>query len=104
MDDTRIELIKERVNTHKHEIFSHLEPKDMVSFLSRSKTKQKGVIDSIKNACTCTERIAHLLSFVKNCNSKDVEQFVAALKFLEYFELVELVDPPDIHSKAGKCA
>lgn len=75
----------------------------MASFLSKSETMQKEVIDSIKNASTCTERIAHLMSFVKNGNSKDVEQFIAALKYLGYVELMELVDPPDIHSKAGKC-
>lgn len=90
------------MKAYKNEIFPKLEPNAIASFLSKSKTIQKDVIDSIKNGCTCTERSENLLSFVTKGNSNDVEQFVAALKNLGHFELVELVDPADIHGKAGK--
>lgn len=39
---------------------------------------------------------------VKDGSTDLVESFVAALKDLGYRDIVELIDPTDVHTKAGK--
>lgn len=43
-----------------------------------------------------------LLSLVEKGGSQDVEKFVKVLNDLGYSHIVQLIDPPDIHNKAGK--
>lgn len=57
----------------------------------------------VNNARSCKERVETILSLVENGNSEVVEDFMIALKDLGYSDIVELIGPSDIHSKAGNC-
>lgn len=99
---TREERIKSRMKVFRNVLVSELEPRALATVLSKSETFLESNIDSVYNARTCYERVDSLLSLVENGNSEAVNVFVTVLKDLGYDEIVELIDPIDIHSKAGK--
>lgn len=64
----------------------------------------EGIIDSALNDRTCTsccKRVESLLSCIEHGNSLMMNEFLAALQDLGYCNIVELVNPSDIHEKAG---
>lgn len=96
-------LIKKRLKAHRNVLVSELEPRAIAHVLSKSKAFPESAIDSVLNADSCNKRVEILLSLVEDGGSEVVEEFVTALKDLGYSSIVELIDPPDIHNRAGKC-
>lgn len=90
------------MKVYRNVLVSELEPRELATLLSKSETFLESNIDSVYNARTRYERVDSLLSLVENGNSEAVDVFVTVLKDLGYGEIVELIDPIDIHSKAGK--
>lgn len=101
---SRTTLIKHRVKAHRNVLISEIEPTDFVSVLLKSKSFQLTGKNSFFVDNCCKEQVFEtILSLVENERSDQfVEDFVTALKDLGYCDIVELIDPPDIHSKAGK--
>lgn len=92
--------IKDLLRVHRNELQFELEPTQVISALSKSKAIQKGSLQCASSSCT--EKINDILSMVKDGSSDLVESFVEALKDLGYRDIVELIDPTDVHTKAGK--
>lgn len=88
---------------HSNVLVSELEPRALASLLSKSTNLPDNIMLSVNNARSCKERVEQILSLVEAGNAGVVEDFMNALKDLEYFDIVELIDPCDIHSKAGNC-
>lgn len=97
------EPIKKRLKAHRNVLVSELEPRAIAHVLSKSKAFAKSAIDSVLNAESCNDRVENLLSLVEDGDSEVVKEFVTALKDLGYSSIVELIDPPDIHNRAGEC-
>lgn len=90
---------------YKDELVKMLEPKRidfLLSQLLKSKVFHDKDIKSIKKYPNCYQRIDNILSLVMNGSPDDVDGFVTALKDLAYFDILEFIDPPYIHIKAGK--
>lgn len=92
--------IKDLLRVHRNKLQFELEPMQVISALSKSKAIQKGSLHCASSSCT--EKINGILSMVKDGSTDLVESFVAALKDLGYRDIVELIDPTDVHTKAGK--
>ncbi|XP_065942164.1 uncharacterized protein [Magallana gigas] len=90
--------IKDLLRVHRNKLQFELEPTQVISALSKSKAIQKGSIHCASSSCT--EKINGILSMVKDGSTDLVESFVAALKDLGYRDIVELIDPTDVHTKA----
>lgn len=88
---------------HSNVLVSELEPRAFASLLSKSTNLPDNIMLSVNNARSCKERVEKILSLVEAGNDGVVEDFMNALKDLEYFDIVEMIDPCDIHSKAGNC-
>ncbi|XP_062606355.1 uncharacterized protein LOC134268179, partial [Saccostrea cucullata] len=101
-DIPKAELTKQRVKVYRNELVSELEPGALISLLSKSECSARSAMDSIRSAPTSSERTEKLLSLIENGDLKTVEAFITALKDVGYREILELIDPIDIHSKAGK--
>lgn len=99
---TKAALIKNRVKAYRSVLLSELEPKALASLLSKSEIFTENDIELVQKAHGCSERVEKLLSLVENGDALAVEEFVKALNDLGYSHIVELIDPPDIHNKAGK--
>ncbi|XP_061164251.1 uncharacterized protein LOC133173280 [Saccostrea echinata] len=99
-DISKAKLIKERINVHRNELISELEPKALTSALSKSNCFEQSMLDAIEKAPTSHERTEKLLSLIENGDSKTLEAFISALKNIGYSEIVELIDPAEIHSRA----
>lgn len=99
---TNAALIKKRVKAYRNDLLNELEPKALASLLSKSEIVTENDIEFVKKAHGCSERVENLLSLVENGDSQVVEEFVKILNDLGYSHIVQLIDPPDIHNKAGK--
>lgn len=91
-------LIKNRVKAYRIYLLHEFEPKALASLLSKSEILNK----LVQNAHGCSGRVENLLSLVENGDSQVVEEFVKILNDLGYSHILQLIDPPDIHSIAGK--
>lgn len=90
------------MKTYRNDLLHELEPNDLASLLSKSEIFTEKDIKLVQNAHDCSGRVETLLSLVENGDSQAVEKFVKVLNDLGYSHIVELIDPPDIHNKAGK--
>lgn len=99
---TNAALIKKRVKAYRNDLLNELEPKALASLLSKSEIFTENDIEFVKKAHGCSGRVENLLSLVENGDSQVVEEFVKILNDLGYSHNVKLIDPPDIHNKAGK--
>lgn len=95
-------MIIERMKAFRHVLVTQLEPKDLVSVLSKSKSFSESIKDTLNDADSCYERLERILLLVDNGNDDIVEEFVTALNDLGYSEIVKLINPSDVHEKAGK--
>lgn len=87
---------------HRNDFVSELEPTALASVLSKSLNLPEGTIDSALNDRTsCCKRVESLLFAFENGNYLAVNDFLTALQDLGYYNIVELVNPPHIHGKAG---
>lgn len=102
-ETSRTTLIKHRIKANKNVLVSELESTSLVSVLRHSEAFDKNAIEYSEKVDNNDERVKMLLSLVENGNSDVVEEFLSALKDLNYCHIVELIDPADIHTKAGKC-
>lgn len=100
-ETSRTTLIKHRIKANKTFLVSELESTSLVSVLRHSKAFDKNAIEHSEKVDNNDERVKMLLSLVENGNSEVVEEFLTALKDLYYFHIVEVIDPPEIHRKAG---
>lgn len=100
---SKVALIKNKVKIFMNVLVSELEPRALAFLLSKSKNLPDNIMHSVNNARSCKERVETILSLVENGNSEVVEDFMIALKDLGYSDIVELIGPSDIHSKAGNC-
>lgn len=100
---SRTALIKHRMKANKNVLVYELESTALVSVLRDSKAFDKLAIEFDDKVTNNDDRVETLLSLVDNGNSDVVEEFLSALKDLNYCHIVELIDPADIHTKAGKC-
>lgn len=100
---SNVALIKNKVKIFMNVLVSELEPRALAFLLSKSKNLPDNIMHSVNNAGSCKERVETILSLVENGNSEVVEDFMIALKDLGYSDIVELIGPSDIHSKAGNC-
>lgn len=90
------------MNAHRDELFSELEPRALYSLLAKSKNLPKSDIYSLHKTLGSDERVEMILSMVENGNSEFIGDFITALKDLGYCDIVDLIDPSEIHGKAGK--
>lgn len=100
---SKVALIKNKVKIFRNVLVSELEPRALAFLLSKSTNLPDNIMNSINNAGSCKERVETILSLVENGDSEVVEDFMIALKDLGYSDIVELIGPSDIHSKAGNC-
>lgn len=100
---SRTTLIKHRMKANKNVLVSEIKSTALVSVLRDSKAFDKLAIEFVDKVTNNDERVKMLLSLVENGNADVVEEFLSALKDLNYCHIVELIDPADIHTKAGKC-
>ena len=69
----------------------------LTSILSKYKALPQSTIDKIKNAPSCFERIQILLSYIEKGESQVFKDFLSALKDAGYHDIVELIEPKDLH-------
>lgn len=100
---SKVALIKNKVKIFRNVLVSELEPRALAFLLSKSKNLPDNIMHSVNNARSCKERVETILSLVENGDSEVVEDFMIALKDLGCSDIVELIGPSDIHSKAGNC-
>lgn len=100
---SKVALIKNKVKIFRNVLVSELEPRALAFLLSKSTNLPDNIMHLVNNARSCKERVETILSLVENGNSEVVEDFMIALKDLGYSDIVELIGPSDIHSKAGNC-
>lgn len=106
ISETGISRTKQIINllkVHRNELLYELEPTAIVSALSKSKAFQKRSLhfEYISALASCNTKLNDILSMVEVGSTDVVEGFVAALKDLGYRDIVDLIDPPDVHAKAG---
>lgn len=101
---SRATLIKQRIKVYKNELIFELEPRAIRNRMELSKSKHipKDGIDADNDGRSCRENVESLLALVENGSSDVIEEFVTVLKDSGYDQIVAMIDPPDIHSKAGK--
>lgn len=95
-------MIIERVKAYRHVLVTQLEPTALASLLSKSKSFSESIKDTVNDADSCYERVERILLLVEKGNHDIVEEFVTALNDLGYSEIVKLINPSDVHNKAGK--
>lgn len=95
---TKADVIKKLITIHKNKLVSDLTP-EMILVLRKNPAFKHYVFDERRTARQEKER---LLSFVNQGDLPVVEAFVTNLQEQRFGELVELIDPSDLHSKAGK--
>lgn len=100
---SKVALIKNKVKIFRNVLVSELEPRALAFLLSKSTNLPDNIMHLVNNARSCKERVETILSLVENGDSEVVEDFMIALKDLGYSDIVELIGPSDIHSKAGNC-
>lgn len=100
---SKVALIKNKVKIFRNVLVSELEPRALAFLLSKSTNLPDNIMHLVNNARSCKERVETILSLVENGDSEVVEDFMIALKDLGYSDIVEVIGPSDIHSKAGNC-
>lgn len=100
---SKVALIKNKVKIFRNVLVSELEPRALAFLLSKSTNLPDNIMHLVNNARSCKERVETILSLVENGDSEVVEDFMIALKDLGYSDIVELIGPSDIHSKASNC-
>lgn len=83
-------------------LISELEPMILTSILSKSDAFPQSTIEKIKNAPSCFERTQILLSYIEKGESTVLNDFLSALRDAGYHDIVEMIEPTDLHKKAGK--
>lgn len=73
----------------------------IISALSKSKIIPERTFTSVCPSGSRTKRINDILALVETGYAGVVESFVTALKSLGYTDIVDLIDPPRFHTKAG---
>lgn len=76
-----------------------MEPSALAFALSKS--FPKCAFDSVDHADSCRRRVERLLALVEKGEPDLVREFVTVLKKFGYHEIVDLLEPPDIHQKAS---
>lgn len=94
-------MIIERMKVYRHELVSQLEPKALASVLSKSKSFSESINNTVNGAYSNYERVERILLLVENGSHDNVEEFITALNDLGYCEIVKLINPPNVHEKAG---
>lgn len=89
------------LKVHRNELIYELEPTSIISALSRSEAFQKRPLHSIGAIASCNAKIFDILAMVEDGSTDVVECFLATLKDLGYMDIVDLIEPPDVHGKAG---
>lgn len=77
-----------------------MDPRALVSALAKCKAFTASDLESIP-LCS-RERVQRILSIVENGSDDVATEFLTALNDLGYCDIVKLIDPSDIQSKAGK--
>lgn len=93
------EQIKNRLKAYRKKLISDLEPSALASVLS--KYFPKSDFDSVDHAGSCPRRVERLLSLVEKGEPDLVNGFVTVLKNYGYHDIVELLDPLDVHHTAS---
>lgn len=94
--------MKQKLQAHREMLISELEPRLLTSILSKSKAFPQKTIENINDAPSCFERTQILLSYIEKGESKVLDDFLSALRDAGYHNIVELIEPTDLHKKAGK--
>lgn len=79
---------------------SELEPRALTSSLSEAFPQD--VFDRINSTPNSRQKIDQLLCAIENGKATIVEKFVSALQDLGYCDIVELIDPTNLHCRAGE--
>lgn len=93
-------MIKKRIKVYRSRLLSELDPRALVSALSKYKAFSVSDLKSI--SVGNRKRVKHILSIVENGSDDVAMEFVAALNDLGYCDIVKLIDPSDIRYKTGK--
>lgn len=90
------------MQAHRNDFVSELEPTALASVLSKSLNIPEDIIGpALNDRTSCCKRVESLMSAFANGNYLVVNDFLAALQDLGYCNIVELVNSPHIHGKAG---
>lgn len=95
------EQIKNRLKAYRKELISDVEPRALASVLS--KYFPKNDFDSIDHAHSCPRRGERLISLVEKGEPDLVYGFVTVLKNFGYHDIVELLEPLNVHQTASMC-
>lgn len=95
----KAEQIKQRLKAYRNKLISDVEPSALASVLS--KTIPKCDFDSVDHAGSCSRRVERLLSLVEKGEPGLVNEFVTVLHNFGYHEIVELLNPHDVHQTAS---
>ncbi|XP_078324280.1 uncharacterized protein LOC111123198 isoform X2 [Crassostrea virginica] len=95
---TKAALIQKLIKAHRNTLVSELEPRALTSSLSEAFPKD--VIDRINSIPSSRQKIDQLLCAIEDGEATVVEKFVSALQDLGYCDIVELIDPTNLHSRA----
>lgn len=99
---SKTDLMKKQIEAHRNILLSELEPEALLPALAKSTVFSQEAIDEMRLASTCSQKIDKLLTFVEKGDSAVVDEFVSVLRNVGFVEIVELLDPSDLHSKAGE--
>lgn len=99
LETINAEQIKHRLKAYRNKLISDVEPSALASVLS--KTFPKSDFDSVNHAGSCPRRVERLLSLVEKGEPNLVNGFVTVLKNFGYHDIVELLDPHDVHHTAS---
>lgn len=95
------EEIKRRLKANRNQLISGVEPKALDSLLLKYFPKSDS--DSFDHGDSCSRRIESLLSLVEEGEPDLVNEFLTVLKNFGYHDIVELLDPLDVHHTASMC-
>lgn len=87
------------MKAYRDELVSELEPRALYSWLAKSKNLPE---TDFHKTFGSDERVEMILSMVEMGNSEFIDEFVTALNDLGYGDILELINPCEIHCKAGK--
>lgn len=96
---SKAEQIKHRLKAYRNKLISDVEPSALASVLS--KTFPESDFDSVDHAGSCSRRVERLLSLVEKGEPGLVNEFVTVLNNFGYHEIVELLNPHDVHHTAS---
>lgn len=85
----------------QEKLISDVEPTVLASVLSKHFPKID--FDSVDHADSCPRRVERILSLVEEGEPDLVKEFLTILKNFGYHDIVELLDPLDVHHTASMC-